>query len=165
MQMSSPKVPMYIEASGVPETGFQTATPVGDAHWSRAVGLADTRGAKTIKGKEVVPGASVSNPEMSMLGPWWREEIAAPLGLESVPAQARAWGTFSPQTGVTTPIGAPKLELIAKQIMHTAKRMGVSPETARDYVLSGKTYAGKKKGGNVSQDTMHLELTKRKKAK
>jgi hypothetical protein len=50
MQMASPKVPMYIEASGVPQTGFQTATPVGDAHWSRAVGLADTRGAKTLKG-------------------------------------------------------------------------------------------------------------------
>ena len=147
MQMSSPKVPMYIEASGVPQTGFQTATPVGDAHWSRAVGLADTRGAKTMKGKEVVPGASVSNPEMSMLAPWWRNQIAAPLGLESVPAQARAWGAFSPQTGVTSPIGAPKLELVAQKIMETASRLGVSPETARDMVLTGKTYAGKKEGG------------------
>jgi hypothetical protein len=147
MQMASPKVPMYIEASGVPQTGFQTATPVGDAHWSRAVGLADTRGAKTMKGKEVLPGASVSNPEMSMLAPWWREKIAAPLGLESVPAQARAWGAFSPQTGVTSPIGAPKLELLAQKIMETSSRMGVSPETARDMVLTGKTYAGKKAGG------------------
>ena len=147
MQMSSPKVPMYIEASGVPQTGFQTATPVGDAHWSRAVGLADTRGAKTMKGKEVVPGASVSNPEMSALAPWWREKIAAPLGLESVPAQARAWGAFSPQTGVTSPIGAPKLELMAQKIMETSSRLGVSPETARDMVLTGKTYAGKKAGG------------------
>lgn len=165
MEMKSPKVPMYIEASGVPQTGFQTATPVGDAHWSRAVGLADVRGKKTIKGKEVVPGASVSNPEMAMLAPWWRENVASKLGLESVPAQARAWGAFSPQTGVTTPIGAPKLELIAKQIMQTAKRMGVSPETARDYVLTGETYAGKKKGGKVNKDAMRLELTKSKKAK
>lgn len=147
MQMSSPKVPMYIEASGVPQTGFQTRTPVGDAHWSRAVGLADTRGAATRKGQPIVPGASVTNPEMSLLGPWWREEVAAPMGLESVPAQARAWGTFSGQTGVTTPIGAPKIELLADKIVETAHRLGVSINKARDLVLMGETYAGKKNGG------------------
>jgi hypothetical protein len=164
VDMNSPKVPMYIEASGVPATGFQTRTPVGDAHWSRAVGLADTRNPKTIKGQEVVPGASVSTPEMSALGPWWRHKIANKLGLESVPAQALAWGAFSPQTGVTTPIGAPKLELIAKQIGLTAKRLGVSPQTARDLVLSGKERMGLKKGGKVKDnlDTMRLALTKKK---
>jgi hypothetical protein len=150
MQMSSPKVPMYIEASGVPQTGFQTRTPVGDAHWSRAVGLADTRGAATRKGQPIVPGASVTNPEMSLLAPWWREEIAAPMGLESVPAQARAWGTFSGQTGVTTPIGAPKIELLADKIAETANRLGVSIAKARDLVLTGQEYAGKKEGGSVS---------------
>jgi len=168
--MESPKVPMYIEASGVPATGFQTRTPVGDAHWSRAVGLADTRNPKTVKGVEVVPGASVSTPEMSQLGPWWQHNIAAKLGLESVPAQARAWGAFSPQTGVTTPIGAPKLELIAKQIGLTAKRLGVTPETARDMVLTGKERMGLKKGGSArlstNKDVMQLELTRKpKKAK
>ena len=61
--MQTPKVPMYIQASGVPETGFQTAMPVGDAHWSRAVGLGDTRTNQAY-------GASVSTPEMSQLGPW-----------------------------------------------------------------------------------------------
>jgi hypothetical protein len=90
VDMSSPKVPMYIEASGVPAIGFQTRTPVGDAHWSRAVGLADTRNTKMMKGKEMVPGQSVTTPEMSALGPWWAEKIAKQLGLESVPAQARA---------------------------------------------------------------------------
>ena len=149
VQMKAPKVPMYIQASQVPEIGFQTRTPVGDAHWSRAIGLADTRGARTIKGKEVIPGASVSNPEMTQLAPWWRDEIAAQLGIESVPAQARTWGAFSGQTGVTTPIGAPKLELLAQKIMETANRLGVSPETARDMVLMGEAYAGKKKGGKV----------------
>jgi hypothetical protein len=167
--MESPKVPMYIEASGVPATGFQTRTPVGDAHWSRAVGLADTRNPRTVKGVEVVPGASVSTPEMSQLGPWWQHKIASKLGLESVPAQARAWGAFSPQTGVTTPIGAPKLELIAKQIGLTAKRLGVTPETARDMVLTGKERMGMKKGGKVKihkdKDTMTLELMQRKKVK
>jgi hypothetical protein len=149
VDMNSPKVPMYIEASGVPATGFQTRTPVGDAHWSRAVGLADTRNPKTIKGKEVVPGASVSTPEMSSLGPWWQQNIASKVGLESVPAQALTWGAFSPQTGVTTPIGAPKLELIAKQIMQTANRLGVSPQTARDMVLTGKERMGKAHGGAI----------------
>jgi hypothetical protein len=150
LQMKSPKVPMYIQASQVPEIGFQTRTPVGDAHWSRAVGLADTRGARTIKGKEAVPGASVSNPEMTQLAPWWREQIANELGIESVPAQARTWGVFSGQTGVTTPIGAPKLELLAQKIMETAQRLNVSPETARDMVIMGDTYAGKKDGGAVN---------------
>ena len=168
--MESPKVPMYIEASGVPATGFQTRTPVGDAHWSRAVGLADTRNPKTVKGVEVVPGASVSTPEMSQLGPWWQHNIASKLGLESVPAQALAWGSFSPQTGVTTPIGAPKLELIAKQIGLTAQRLGVSPQTARDLVLTGKERMGKKKGGSAklstNMDTINLELMRKpKKAK
>ena len=149
VDMSSPKVPMYIEASGVPAIGFQTRTPVGDAHWSRAVGLADTRNTKMMKGKEVVPGQSVTTPEMSALGPWWAEKIAKQLGLESVPAQARAWGAFSPQTGVTTPIGSPKLELIAKQIMLTAKRLGISPEKARDMVLTGQERMGMANGGEV----------------
>jgi hypothetical protein len=166
MTMKTPKVPLYIQASSVPAVGFQTETPVGDAHWSRAVGLADTRGDKTVKGKKAVPGGSVSNPEMTMLAPWWRNEIAKTLGIESVPAQARAWGSFAPQTGVTTPIGAPKLELLAKKIMETSKRLGVSPQTARDMVLMGKNYAGKKKGGKVSMDVMTLELTRKsKKAK
>jgi hypothetical protein len=159
IDMSSPKVPMYIEASGVPDTGFQTATPVGDAHWSRAVGLADTRGDKTIKGKKVIPGASVSNSEMGTLAPWWREQVAAPLGLESVPAQARAWGAFSGQTGVTTPIGAPKLELIADQIMETARRLGITPEAARDLVLTGEARMGKKKGGGVSLEELYRMTT------
>jgi len=136
VDMSSPKVPMYIQASGVPETGFQTAMPVGDAHWSRAVGLADTRTNQAY-------AASVSNPEMSQLGPWWRDRIAKKVDLESVPAQALAWGTFGKQTGVDTPIGAPKLELLAQQIMKASQRTGLPPEQVRDMVLMGKAHAGK----------------------
>jgi hypothetical protein len=149
VQMSSPKVPAYIQASSVPEVGFQTDLPVGDAHWSRAVGLADTRGAATRKGQSVVPGASVSNPEMSTLAPWWKEKIAGEVGLESVPAQARAWGAFSPQTGVESPIGAPKLELLSMKIMEAANRYGISPEQARDMILKGEAYAGKAEGGSI----------------
>ena len=149
VQMSSPKVPAYIQASSVPQAGFQTDLPVGDAHWSRAVGLADTRGAATRKGQSVVPGASVSNPEMSTLAPWWKDKIAGQVGLESVPAQARAWGAFSPQTGVESPIGAPKLELLSMKIMEAANRYGVSPEQARDMILKGEGYAGKAAGGSI----------------
>jgi len=150
MTMKTPKVPLYIKSSSVPEVGFQTETPVGDAHWSRGVGLADTRNWKTVKGKLAIPGASVTNSEMSTLSPWWRQ-IAEELGIESVPAQARAWGAFAPQTGVDTPIGAGKLELLARNIMYTAHRFGVTPETARDMVLMGKTYAGHAEGGAIEK--------------
>lgn len=142
IQMKSPKVPAYIQASSVPEVGFQTDLPVGDAHWSRAVGLADTRGGQSF-------GASVSNPEMAQLAPWWKDKIASQVGIESVPAQARAWGAFSPQTGVESPIGAPKIELLSMKIMEAAKRLNITPEEARDLILKGEAYAGKKDGGAV----------------
>ena len=147
LDMSSPKVPMYIQASGVPEVGFQTATPVGDAHWSRAVGLADVRGGSPANWKK-----SVSNTEMYDLGPWWREQVAAPMGLESVPAQGRTWGAFSPQTGVTTPIGAPKLELIADQAAMAGQRLGISPEDALIMFINAQERLGKKEGGAVESD-------------
>jgi hypothetical protein len=131
----SPKVPPYIQASGVPETGFQTDLPVGDAHWSRGVGLADTRTAKGF-------GGSVSTPEMQQLAPWWRNNVAGAMGYEAVPGQAITWGAFSPQTGVTTLIGAPKLELTAMQIGKAAQREGMTPETMRDLYLLGQRHIG-----------------------
>jgi hypothetical protein len=152
LQMKSPKVPMYIGASGVPDyagpegSGFSTLgnqsdMPVGDAHWARGVGLADTRNWRYKKGEQTVPGSSVSTPEMQTLGPWWRDRVAAQAGYQAVPAQATAWGAFAPYTGVTSAIGAPKLEILATQIGKTAQRLGVSPETARDMVLRGETGA------------------------
>jgi hypothetical protein len=144
LDMSSAKVPTYFHASGVPETGFQTAWPVGDAHWSRLVGLPDVRGFSRNKetGFYEPNAASASVPEMVSLGPWWRDKVAAPSGLESVPAQAVVWGAGSNATGVTSPIGAPKLELFSQSIAKAAKRMGVSPETARDMILMGRAHGG-----------------------
>ena len=142
MDMGSAKVPSYIHASGVPQTGFQTKWPVGDAHWSRIVGLPDVRGATTSKGVPTIPNASASVPEMTALGPWWANEVAAPMGIEAVPAQGIVWGSGSGATGVTSPIGAPKLELLSQQIMKAAKRMNVSPETARDMIIRGRAQAG-----------------------
>lgn len=136
VRMQSPKVPAYIDASGVPEIGFQTRWGVPDAHWSRAVGLANTRTAN----KDWAVSASM--PEYQQLGPWWRDKIATPLGMEAVPAQAVTWGLFSPRTGVTSPIGAPKLELIAQQIGETARRFGISPEEARDRWIRAQAILG-----------------------
>ena len=132
--MDSPKVPLYIHSAGVPETGFQTRLPVGDAHFSRATGLADARTNKDY-------GASISTPELQTIGDWWGKDVAGELGINSVDAQARAWGTFAPQTGVDTPVGAPKLELIAQKIMDASRAYGISPEQARDMILKGEMYA------------------------
>jgi hypothetical protein len=144
VDMDSAKVPSYIWASGVPDMGFQTQWPVGDAHWSRLVALPDVRGFNRDKksGLLVPNGASASVPEMVSLGPWWKDKIAGQAGLESVPGQAIVWGAGSNATGVTSPIGAPKLELFSQQIMKAADRMGVSPESARDMILLGKGHAG-----------------------
>lgn len=78
---------------------------------------------------------------MQTLHPWWRDRVAAQAGLESVPAQALTWGAYSPYTGVESAIGAPKLEILSTQIGKVAQRLGVSPETARDMVITGKAGA------------------------
>ena len=136
LTMKSPKVPLYIQSAMVPQTGFQTSMPVGDAHFSRAIGLADTR---PDKGKGAT-NESWTTPEAQQLTPWWRDEVAGQVDLESVPAQALAWGLFSPQTGVDTPVGVPKLEILAQMIVKRAKERGISIEQARDEVLMGQDY-------------------------
>jgi hypothetical protein len=143
--MGSAKVPSYFHASGVPETGFQTRWPVGDAHWSRLVGLPDVRGFKWDRdaGIYVPNAASASVPEMTSLGPWWAERVAGPQGLEAVPGQAVVWGAGANATGVTSPVGAPKLELLAHSIEKAASRMGVTPETARDMILTANAHSGR----------------------
>jgi hypothetical protein len=137
LQMKSPKVPAYIQAAGVPETGFQTSFPVGDAHYSRAIGLSDVR--PELAGG---PGASWTMPEAMQLAPWWRDDVAGQVGLESVPAQALAWGLYGPQTGVTTDIAAPKLEILADMIKERARDRGISIEQAREEILMAQDYVG-----------------------
>jgi len=138
------KVPTYIWSSGVPEMGFQTAWPVGDAHYVRGIGLPDVRSmVRDNKTGLMIPrSSSATTPEMVSIGPWWREKIAGPAGIEAVPGQAILWGAGSTATGVTSPIAAPKLELLSQQIMRAADRMGVTPETARDMILLGQAHAG-----------------------
>jgi hypothetical protein len=134
VEMSQPKVPLYIQASGVPQTGFQTALPVPDAHFTRAIGMADVRRAAN-------PGVSMKTPEYAQTGPWFASEVARPMGVEAVPAQAQTWGVFAPQTGVETEIGAPKLELLAGSIARRAARLGIDPAALRDAVLMGGGHA------------------------
>jgi len=136
LESENPKVPLYVGASGVPQTGFQTASPVGDAHWSRGVGLADTR-----KGPTDV-GASFSRPELQTVQPWWESDVAHAVGLQPVSAQSRLWTVLGPQTGVESALGAGKLELFSQQIKQAAYRLGISPEKARDLILSGGAGAG-----------------------
>lgn len=125
--MDSPKVPLYAGAFGAdaPGVNFQTNRPVPDAHFTRAVGVADMR-------KSLTPGASMSMGEAATFGPHFADKIAAPAGLEAVPAQARLWGAFSPQTGVdaSSGVGAPKLELIARHIQNLADREGIPVDEA-----------------------------------
>ena len=132
--MDSPKAPLYISASGTPQTGFQTNVPVGDAHFSRGIGLADVRTNKSFD-------ASVTTPELQHLTPWWRD-ISGEVGLQAVPGQAVGWGMFAPQTGVETKIGAPKLELITDLIQRYAAKTGQKPETVRDKYLLGQSHLG-----------------------
>jgi hypothetical protein len=129
------KINLYSGASGVPETGFQTTGAVPDAHFTRALGVPDAR--KIPEGFNDYMGGT----EYRQIGPWYRDKIAKPLDLEAVPSQALMWGTFGPQTGVKTKIGAGKLELIAKQMWERAMRKGVDPALFRDQVLRGEQHS------------------------
>ncbi len=138
-QMKSPKVPLYMQAALAQALGRQSDILVGDAHWSRGTGLPDVRPLrKDRKTGLMLPNeSSVSTAELQELAPWWREQVAAPAGLQAVPGQAVAWGLYSPRTGVDTPIGAPKLELMSDLIEAAAKERGISPADMRDMYLLG----------------------------
>jgi hypothetical protein len=129
------KINLYSDASGVPQTGFQTTGAVPDAHFTRAVGVPDAR---------VNPNGFneyMGGTEYRQIGPWYRDKIANPLGIEAVPAQALMWGTYGPQTGVKTKIGAGKLELMSKQMWERAQKLGVDPYDFRDRVLRGEEHS------------------------
>jgi hypothetical protein len=129
------KINLYSGASGVPQTGFQTTGAVPDAHFTRAVGLPDAR-KNPNDFNEYMQGT-----EYRQIGPWYRNKIANPLGIEAVPAQALMWGTYGPQTGVKTKIGAGKLELMSKQMWERAQKLGVDPYEFRDQVLRGEQHS------------------------
>ena len=151
VDMTSPKVPLYIQSSNVPELGQQTRWPVPDAHFTRASALADTRTASDFK-------PSMKMSEYRPFGEWYYQNVAQPLGLEGVPAQGRQWGTFAHATGVKTPIGAPKLELIAKHMMDAARYHDIEPEVMRDLILMGEKYerGGRTMGNNAIDNAIRV---------
>lgn len=131
--MQSPKAPIYIDTGGrATPSGllYQTDFPTADAHFSRALGLADVRGGKDFT-------ASISTPELLALTPWFNERIAAPFGVKPAQMQPIQWGLYSKQTGVDSPIGPPKLEILADAIARRAAIEGMDPMKYRDLVLSG----------------------------
>jgi hypothetical protein len=128
------KIPLYAQASGVPQTGFQTKLPVPDTHFASAIGMPEARTSTDFRG-------FMQGPEYRQVGPWFRENVARPMNMEAVPAQAFTWGTYGPQTGVRTNVGAGKLELLAQNIWERAKKLGVDPAWLRDQVLTGKGHA------------------------
>ena len=71
---------------------------------------------------------SIEGPELKTVHPWYHENVAKPLGIPATSAQAAQWAAYSHETGVETPIGAPKLEIWADQIAKAAKRAGVEPK-------------------------------------
>ena len=129
------KIDLYSGASGVPQTGFQTTGAVPDAHFTRAIGVPDAR-ANPNNFNEYMIGT-----EYRQIGPWYRDKVAKPLGLEAVPSQALMWGAYGPQTGVKTKIGAGKLELLSKQMWERAQKLGIDPQTFRDQVLRGEQHS------------------------
>lgn len=160
VQMQSPKVPLYMQASRVPEIGFQTDSAVPDAHFTRNVGMADVRRGKG-GGPSMNPGASMRTPEYGPVRDWWRNDVTAPMGIEAVPGQAIVWGVGSRATGVDSPIGAPKLELLSQHIMQRAKETGLPPDLVRDKILMGEMRA---KGGRVKVKRGALNKVRRNRA-
>jgi hypothetical protein len=132
-EMGTGKVPSYISASGVPQTGFQTGYPVIDAHMGTNTGYYDVRPSA---------GGSMQLRETHPIGQWFSEKVAQPMGIEPISAQAQGWSVFGPQTGVKTMVGAPKLEIAADEIMRRARREGLDPEAVRDSWLMGRGAIG-----------------------
>jgi hypothetical protein len=140
--MGSPKVPGYIQASGVPETGFQIDWPVGDAHYARGLGFPDLRPEKGMVFNKYsglyLPAdysASLSNSE-AYTSKQFFAPIAEAAGLTPVQGQGLLWGGLGPATGVETAVGVPKLELIADYIGNS-----VMPRNRiTDPVLAGRKF-------------------------
>jgi hypothetical protein len=145
--MTDPKVPLYLQSSLPPHLGGQSWSPVPDAHFSRGLGMADVRpwqmNPKT--GKWSPNGDHMKSAEYTPIAPWYYNNVAKPLGLEGVPAQAIQWGGMGHLTGVKTKAGAPKLELFADRIVEIAKQLGITKQSEilkfRDQVLMGEKHS------------------------
>lgn len=141
---SKNKVGVYIGGSDPILPSYNQ--PTADSHFTRHVGLPDVRTART----RGVLAQNMSNPEYGDIYPWYNEKVAKALDLRPRDAQSLGWGLFGKATGVRA-TGAPKLELIADYMEEVAKARGISPESARDRLLTGDI-GGKARGGAVNDD-------------
>ena len=157
--MDSAKIPAYVGAFGSPKVRFQTDLAVGDSHIARGSGLADMRPydrANPLRASghpKAKPGGAIKMTEFQTFGPWFRDDIAAPMGQQSIPMQGRMWGALSDATGVAkeAAIGAPKLELIARHIKNLAAKHGIPLDVAKQmHLTGGELFA---EGGQVKGPT------------
>jgi GNAT superfamily N-acetyltransferase len=132
---TSPKTLAYYYARGVPETQFQTNTPTMDSHWTRAVGLPDVRPASGLNQQTT----SILPREATVLAPWWRQ-LAGTVGQEASPAQALFWNAMGPQTGVSTALSAPYLELVARAAEQRGAQLGQKPVDVLHAVIRGEQH-------------------------
>lgn len=137
----SPKVRHYDAAKR-----GQVGNPTADAHFARGVGLPDVRPMMTARNlatgqRSKVPNAgSLSETEYYPIREWYRDKVAAPVGLPGSPAQAIQWNVMGTSTGVDSPLSAPYLELLSDAITRRAHKLGIKPETLRDRYLAGKEH-------------------------
>lgn len=130
--MDTPKTTPYVNAAGVPQTGYSWQIPTLDAMMARSLGMSDVRTAKTLNEIQ----GSITPPELASILPHYQRMVDQ-AGMNPVGAQGVGWTAFAPQTGVKTALGAPKLELQAQQIGRRAQETGKSPEQVRDEGLQG----------------------------
>jgi len=129
---ASPKTPNYYFS----KTGENWYYPTADAHFVRGVGLPDVRPMKTVKGERVMNMDSIGDTEMVPIGDWFANDVLKGTGLTGNVGQPILWGMLANRTGVKTGIGAPYLELMARNTAGTAKRTGKSADAALDdYIL------------------------------
>jgi hypothetical protein len=135
--MDTPKTTPYVNAAGVPQTGYSWQIPTLDAMMARNIGLSDVRTPRTLA--EIT--GSITPPELASILPHY-QHMAQQAGMNPVGMQGVGWTVFGPQTGVETALGAPKLELQAQQIARRsadleAQGIRKSPEQVRDEGLQG----------------------------
>jgi len=136
------KVPTYAQATD--PILADPRRPIADAHLARGTGYSDVRTGGTDQlFKEL------TTSEYGDFVPWW-QKISEQVDEQPRDLQAMIWNALGPQTGVRI-IGPGKLEIMSGQMMRAADRLGVSPETARDLVLTGQAGAYAE-GGSVEGD-------------
>ena len=133
----APKVATYEASSSIPQLGMQTSLPIPDKHFSQFLfdEYFQNIGAKGEKAR------SLKTREFQKAAPWYRDKVAKPLGIEGRSAQGLQWGFASPVTGVRSPVGAPKLEILSDYVAMRAKQAGVPEEDMLRQILLGEMFA------------------------